>query len=65
MPGKPVASKYGLLQIIYGLLCGIVACFLGYLAFQVETCSQDMSALLPTLRMANDHQILAMKQGPG
>ena len=35
LPGKPVAYNYELLSVNYGLLWGIVACFLGYLAFQV------------------------------
>ena len=28
LPGKPVASNYGLLWLIHGLLEGIVACYL-------------------------------------
>ena len=33
-PGRPLAFNYGLLCLIYGLLRGIVACCLGYLACQ-------------------------------
>ena len=36
LPGKPVAYNYGPLSMDYGLLWGIVAYYLGYLAFQVD-----------------------------
>ena len=35
LPGKPVAYSSGLRSVSHGLLWGIVASFLGYLAFQV------------------------------
>ena len=38
MLGKPVAHNCGLLSMDSGLLLGIVACFLGYLAVQVLVC---------------------------
>ena len=35
VPGKPVAHDYGLLWLYYELLWGVVAYYLGYLAFQM------------------------------